>query len=170
MAAAMSSFVVSGAAMAEGGSDVPSAFFIAKSENKNQVHYGVHVTGDCAPAGAAPVFAYWRMFEKGPTATEPLLAHEVPAYGFASERVTSAGPSGGTIVVSLRAIPERSIVVTTRQRAGACVATAETEIAGTPALLTRVYAQLRWPFGVESLTLDGYATSDGHAVRERIAR
>jgi hypothetical protein len=29
-------------------------------------------------------------------------------------------------------------------------------------------AQLRWPFGVDSLTLSGRALADGHAVRERI--
>jgi hypothetical protein len=153
---------------AEESNDVRSVFFVAKSENKNQVHYGVHMGADCAPSGPAPVFAYWQMLEKGPGATEPLLGMEAPAYGFASQRVTAIGPSGGTVLVTLRAMPERPIVVTTRRQGGSCVAVAETQIDGASALLTRVFVQLRWPFGVESLTLDGYA--GGHAVRERMKK
>jgi hypothetical protein len=155
---------------ADAGTDARSVFFVAKSENKNQVHYGVHMGADCAPTGPAPAFAFWQMLEKGPGVTEPLLAMEEPAYGFASQRVTSIGPSGGTVLVSLRAMPERTIVLSTRQQGGACVASAETQIDGTPALLTRVFVQLRWPFGVESLTLDGYATAGGRPVRERLKR
>jgi hypothetical protein len=170
VAAAISCFLVTPAAIANEDRDVPTVFFVAKSENKNQVHYGVRVGADCAPAGTAPVFAYWRMLEKGPGATEPLLAVEVPAYGVASQRVTSVGPSGGTALVSLRAMPDRPILVSTRPQGGSCVAVAETQIAGAPAVLTRVFVQLRWPFGVESLTLDGYAKSDGHPLRERMTR
>jgi hypothetical protein len=127
------------------------------------------VDADCAPVGTAPVFAYWQMLEKGPAVTEPLLAREIPAYGFGSQRVTSAGPSGGTVVVSLRALPDRPIVVSTRRQGSTCVAEAEIDIAGTPALLTRVFVQLRWPFGVESLTLDGY-TPERRPVRERLSK
>jgi hypothetical protein len=152
------------------GSDVTSVFFIAKSENKNQVHYGIHLDADCAPSGSAPVFAYWQMLERGPSVTEPLLSREIPAYGFASQQVSSRGATGGTVTVTLRALPERAIVVTSWRKDGVCAASAQTTIAGVPALLTRVYVQLRWPFGVESLTLDGFATPDRHAVRERIAK
>jgi hypothetical protein len=166
---AIASLLTGEPADADGG-EVSSVFFIAKSENKNQVHYGIHLGADCVPSGSAPVFAYWRMLERGPTVTEPLLSREVPAYGFASQQVTSQGATGGSVVVTLRALPDRPIVVTSWQQDGACAASAETKIAGVPALLTRVYVQLRWPFGVESLTLDGRAKSDRSLVRERIAK
>ena len=37
-------------------------------------------------------------------------------------------------------------------------------------MLTSVFAQLRWPFGVSFLLLSGRAQTDGHALRERVAR
>jgi hypothetical protein len=43
--------------------DVRSVFFIAKSQNRNQVHYGIRLDRECNPIGTRPVFAYWRMFE-----------------------------------------------------------------------------------------------------------
>jgi hypothetical protein len=149
--------------------DVRSVFFVAKSENRNQVHYGVHVDPGCAPVGPAPVFGYWRMFEHGPLATEPLLARETRAYGFSGERVLAKDPEGGRVLVVLAALERRPILVETHSTGGACVATATTAIGGIPASLSSVFAQLRWPFGVDSLTLTGRALADGRIVRERIA-
>jgi hypothetical protein len=155
-------------ARSDGGGVVSSAFFVAKSENRNQVHYGVHVDSACRPVGAAPVFAYWRMLEHGPTATEPLLSREVPAYGLADQRVVEVGTDGGHATVRLRALGNRAVDVATSSREGVCVAAATTTIAGQPAALASVYAQLKWPFGVDYLLLSGRALSDGHPVRERL--
>jgi hypothetical protein len=58
--------------------------------------------------------------------------------------------------------------VVTASRDGVCVATATTTIAGQPASLSSVFAQLKWPFGVDYLLLTGRALSDGHSVRERL--
>jgi hypothetical protein len=148
--------------------DVASVFFVAKSENRNQVHYGVHLDETCSPAGRAPVFAYWRMFEHGPLATEGLLPLEVPAYGVGEQRVLSHGPTGGQVAVSLRALPARTIVIASRSQGDACVAGATTTIGGAPATLASVYAQLSWPFGVAYLTLAGRGLSDGREVREQV--
>jgi hypothetical protein len=148
--------------------DVASVFFVAKSENRNQVHYGVHLDEACAPVGRAPVFAYWRMLEHGPLATEALLPLEAPAYGVAEQRVLAHGPTGGQVAVSLRALPARTIVITTRSQGDSCVAGATTTIGGTPAALASVYAQLSWPFGVAYLTLAGRELSDGREVREQV--
>jgi hypothetical protein len=155
-------------ASADAGGVVASAFFVAKSENRNQVHYGVHVDAGCSPLGAAPVFAYWRMLEHGPSATEPLLSREVPAYGLADQRVVERGLEGGRTAVRLRALGNRTIDVVTTSRDGACTATATTSIDGQPAVLASVYAQLKWPWGVDYLMLSGRALSDGHPVRERL--
>jgi hypothetical protein len=164
--------------VARGGSatvaqDVASVFFIAKSENKNQVHYGVHLDEACAPVGIAPLFAYWRMLEKGPGAVEPLLFQEEAAYGFASQQLLGRDRDGrGRILASLRALPSRPIVVAVARAAAGpgdrCLATATTTIAGQTATLSSVYAQIAWPFGVEALVLTGRALSDGRELRERI--
>ena len=149
--------------------DVPSVFHVAKSENRNQVHYGVHLDAACAPSGAMPAFAYWRMFEHGPLATEPLLDREVGAYGFADQRVTERGPDGGRIALRLRALPSRPIMVWTGHRDDSCEATATTWIGGAPAVLESVFVQLRWPFGVARLVLSGRRLADGRPLQETLS-
>jgi hypothetical protein len=151
-----------------------SVFFVAKSENRNQVHYGVALDANCAPAGTSPVFAYWRMHERGPLATEPLLDREVPAYGVAWQHVVDRGDRGGRVVLGLNALPGRAIAIDsevdpTPDRTG-CTATARAMIDGTAASLTSVFVQLRWPFGVDYLLLSGRAATDGRPVQERLAR
>jgi hypothetical protein len=147
---------------------VQSIFFIAKSENKNQVHYGIRLDEACSPAGDSPMFAYWRMLERGPFATEPLLSREVPAYGFAKLHVQRDG-AVGHVIVTLNALPKRSIDIDLATNHGTCTATARTVISGVPASLISVFAQLRWPLGVDYLVLTGRAIADGRILRERVS-
>ncbi|MGA7120151.1 MAG: DUF4833 domain-containing protein [Polyangiaceae bacterium] len=146
---------------------VPSVFFIAKSENRNQVHYGIRLDAACRPAGDTPVFAYWRMLERGPLATEPLLALEQGAYGVSAQRVAARNASGGTVLVTLNALPKRPVFIESIAVGATCTATARATINGVFATLTSVFVQLRWPFGVDSLLISGRA-SDGRLIRERI--
>jgi hypothetical protein len=148
--------------------DVASVFFVAKSENRNQVHYGVHLDSSCAPAGASPAFAYWRMLEVGPLATEPLLSREVRAYGFADQRILSHEGGAGRVAVTLQSLPDRPILIASTAAGETCLASATTNIAGAPAFLSSVYVKLSWPFGVESLTLSGRALADGRELHERV--
>jgi hypothetical protein len=150
------------------GRDVPSVFFISKSENKNQVHYGVRLDERCAPAGASPVYAYWRMLERDAHAVEPLLDREAPAYGIGEQRVVSRGEHGGGVRVTLRALPSRPILVTSFANGQACSATASLVIDRAAATLTSIHAQLRWPFGVDHLLVRGRALGDGRALSEKI--
>lgn len=143
-------------------------FFISKSENRNQVHYVVQVDEACAPTGNAPVRAFWRDYERGKTATSPLLDHEQRAYGIAWQRVAVRGPSGGEISMALRALPGRELTVRVRKEpAGACTALAYTKIAGEPARLYFVHVVLR-TLGVGSIVLSGWASEGGRPVREVI--
>jgi Domain of unknown function (DUF4833) len=48
-----------------GEHDVRSVFPIEKSQNRNQVHYGVHLSEACVPPRDAPVYVYWRELRKG---------------------------------------------------------------------------------------------------------
>ena len=155
-------------ARAQSTRDVAGVFFVSKSENRNQVHYGLHLDPACAPAGAAPVFVYWRMLEHGPTATEPLLSREVPAYGLAEQRVIERRADGGRIVVRLRALPDRPIEIASVAREGRCDLSATMRIGGVPASLESVFVQLRWPFGIDHLLLSGRSLADGRALHERI--
>jgi uncharacterized protein DUF4833 len=155
-------------AHAEPVRDIDSVFFVSKSENKNQVHYGVRLDERCVPAGTAPVFAYWRMLEESVTAREPLLAREQRAYGVLDQRVVARGESGGTIRLRLRAIPDRVIMIETSGQNGHCEARATLPITQTPAVLSSVHVKLRWPFGVDHLELIGRSLAAGGALREII--
>jgi hypothetical protein len=151
-----------------GAHDVASIFSIAKSENRNQVHYGIRLDERCMPRPGAPVFGYWRMYEDGPNELEPMLEREVGAYGFASEQVLPAQAGTGRVRVVLRALPNRPILVETSGQNGQCTATATLDVAGTKARLGQVFAQLKWPFGVDYLVVTGVSLRDGHVVRETL--
>jgi uncharacterized protein DUF4833 len=154
---------------AASGSVVP-VFSIAKSENRNQVQYVIGLDDHCAPVGGAPVSAYWRMLELGPTQTAPILPREVPAYGLASQVVLARDANGGQVRVALKALRGRSIIISTSRRSdGACQGLATTSIAGTPAHLFNVYVRLKWD-GVDYLLLQGWSMDGSHVVRERLVK
>ncbi|AUX44217.1 hypothetical protein SOCE26_056810 [Sorangium cellulosum] len=149
-----------------GQSDVRSAFFIAKSENRNQVHYAVRLDSRCMPSGGSPVFPYWRELERGPNRVAPLAPLEERAYGVATQEVVSR-EGKGVVRLTLRALSSRPLVIETTRSEGGCRAVASTRIAGVGAQLRSVFVQLRWPLGVEHITLSGVAEG-GRAVTEKV--
>jgi uncharacterized protein DUF4833 len=151
-----------------GPHDVTMLFSISKSENKNEVVYAVHLDENCAPDGDAPVYAFWRMHEKGPAVIEPLLDREQRAYGIASERVLARGPDGGSVDIVLRAIPDRHLVVKTRTQNKICQAWSTLSIGGSGAHLYNVFVKLK-PLGVDYILLSGWAADGTHVVHETIA-
>ena len=158
-----------GAAARADGSVVP-VFSIAKSENKNQVQYVVQLDDHCAPAGPAPLSAYWRMLEQGPTQTAPILPREVAAYGLASQVLVASDTSGGQVRAVLKALPGRPLtVVTSRGNDGACRALGTMSIDSVPAYLFNVYVHQKW-YGVDYLLLQGWATDGSHVVREKLTQ
>ena len=157
--------VVSLAPQSQAGvsSEISSALAIAKSSNKNQVHYAVQVDDACAPAGAAPVRPYWRMLEKSPDATEPLGGMEQRAFGIARQDV-----EGEDVRIALRALPARPITIhTVRGADGKCTSSASVTINGAPARIDNVYVKVKL-FGVDYVQLTGI-TKDGSVVRERLS-
>lgn len=147
---------------------VQSIFFIAKSENKNQVHYAVQVDADCRPIGAHPVYGYWRDLEVGPRAVSKLLDHEQRAYGLSEPRYVRAGATGGQIRVALRALPERPLIIETFRSGKRCAARTRIVIAGQPALLESIYVDLGFLFSVNYILVRGVRVADGAAVSEKI--
>jgi len=147
--------------------DVRSVFFVARSTNKNQVHYGVRVDAACNPIGAEPVYGYWQMLESRGE-IEPILALETPAYGLQESQSIRKSGSTTTIRVKLRAFPERPLdIAVVKGRAG-CEAVATTTIAGSEAQIAFIYVKLRWPFGIEYVLLRGWGRTEGRAVEEVI--
>lgn len=153
-------------AMALGGHDVPTVFFIEKSENRNQIHYGIRLDAQCRPVGTSPVHAYWRDLEEGPSVTSPLLGREQPAYGIGVQ-YARASEQGGTVRMRLRAYPSRVVVIETGPVPGACAARALTTIAGQRARLVRIFAQIGF-LSVDHIVLHGRTLAGGRAVQERL--
>lgn len=146
---------------------VDSAFFIARSENRNQVHYGVRVGVDCSPQGTHPVHACWRMLEKGEAETEPLLRIEGPAYGLADTQEVVSTPAGWRIRIRLRAYSERPIEIAVARENGVCTTRAWMMLDGALCQLEQIYVRTQWPIGVDYIRLSGVA-QDGRAVSEII--
>jgi hypothetical protein len=144
--------------------EIPSVFLVSKTQNRNQVHYAVAVDAACRPKGAAPVRAYWRMLERGPDATAPLLDREQPAYGIARQDV-----EGDSVRIVLRALPARPIQIQTGQAPdGTCRSVAYITISGTRARLFNVHVACGWLCSrVVYLLLTGW-TDAGAVVRERV--
>jgi hypothetical protein len=143
--------------------ELPSVLVIDKSSNRNQVHYAALVDDACMPAGPSPVRPYWRMIERGPLATEPLLDSEQRVLGLERQAVV-----GDSIQLALRGIPTRTITVrVSRAPDGRCSASAETTIAGVPARVASVHVQQKL-LGVDYVLLTGWS-QDGAVVRERVS-
>lgn len=152
-----------------GPHDVTSLFSISKSENKNEVVFALHLDEHCAPAGNNPVFAFWRMNEKGPNFIEPLLDREQRAYGIASQRVITTGADGGSVDLTLRAMPDRHIVVRSQRQGAGCVAWSSLPIAGASANLYNIYVKLKL-LGVDFILLSGWTADRSRVVTERLER
>jgi len=147
---------------------IESVFHIAKSENRNQVHYAVDVDQRCRPRGKTPVRGYWREFEEGPRVTDTLRDHQQRAYGLKAPRTIAISDEGGDVRVSLRALPERLLRVVTFRDANGCRARAFTPIKKQPAILTSIYVELGFLYSVDYILLRGIRVSDGAPIQERI--
>lgn len=154
-------------AVTTGARDPSSVFIIAKSQNKNQVHYGVRVDEACNVVGTHPVYGYWRMLERSGE-IEPILSQEVPAYGVDPVQRIERDTTTTTIRTRLNAALDRELVVTVRRVEGRCEAEARTSIGGVVARLRWVYVRFAWPFGVDYVLLHGSRASDGATVEERL--
>jgi hypothetical protein len=156
------------AARAVAGNPVQSVFFISKSENRNQVHYGVRVDARCRPDGARPVYGYWRDFEDGPTATSRLLDHEQSAYGLTAPRWVRPEGYGGQIRIGLRGFPDRPLTIETFRAESGCRARAHTTIARFPAVLRSIYVELGFLFSIDYVLVRGYSAADGRPLQEKV--
>jgi hypothetical protein len=152
----------------DAGRPLTSVFFIAKSENTNQVHYGIKVDEQCRPRGEMPMYAYWRDLEVGPRVTSPILKHELPAYGINRPFWIKNEARGGRVRVSLRGFPERPLIVETFRVGDQCRARALTTIKQRSALLRSIYVALGFLFSIDHVVVHGFTVPGGEPIQEKM--
>jgi hypothetical protein len=162
--------VIAGAdeAVPFGPHDVHSAFFVSKSENQNQVHYGVRLDAQCRPQ-SKPVFGYWRRLRNGQRVDAPLTGPGRHLYGASDEQQVTATEYGGIVRMFVKAAKQVRITIRVEKTEGGCKATATTNIKGAPAKLDHAFLQLsRFGLSVKYVELVGTRLSDGAEVKEQI--
>jgi hypothetical protein len=152
-----------------GPNDVRSVFYVSKSENQNQVHYGLRVDDQCRPMTKEPVFAYWRRLKKGVRVDDPLVGPGRSVYGASEAQDVRRTANGWRVRIFVRAAKKVPIEVHVRKAADGCRATAFAIIRGETARLSYAFLQLaRFGLGVKYLELVGFRTRDGARVTQKI--
>ena len=138
-----------------------SVIYLTKNTNGNQVHYGVKLEEDCTPSGKKPVYAYWRMLEKGHSEQAGLMFWEQPGYGVKQSRNDEE-----ELAFVIRGVPERSIRLETHAREEGCAVRAYTMIDGVEALFQRIDIEVSGWANVHRVEIHGLNPVDGSPVSE----
>ncbi|MGK7886846.1 MAG: DUF4833 domain-containing protein [Crocosphaera sp.] len=120
--------------------DLKSVFNISKTDNGNQVHYGIRLNQDCLPQGNNPVYVYWKLENN---TTEGLLDLEKPAFGIASQSV-----SGNQVSLEINGLKNRGIsrpitIKTFASPSGDCQGQAWIKIQQNQAQLSKIHLNLK---------------------------
>jgi hypothetical protein len=155
--------------------DVPTTFYISKSDDHNRVDYGIRLDAHCAPIRDEAVFPYWREFEKSPPVrVHTLGVFEFIPYGISEQRILRRTPTGGEHFVKLRQFEKTPVTITTRQEAdGHCTSQARAVINGKEAELSFVYVTLGkggLTPTVQFVDVHGKDLETGHEVTERLRK
>jgi hypothetical protein len=152
-----------------GPHDVQTVFAIGKSDDGNQVQYGLRLDEQCKPVGKEPVVGYWRTYDLGPTS--PLLPFswmDKLAYAIDRQAVFPRGPEGPAAEMTIRTASKRLIeLFVTPGPDGTCRGEARTPLRGRPAVLKLIYVKLTGIF-IDWVELRGVALDDGQEVKERV--
>lgn len=155
--------------------DVPTVFYISKSDDRNRVDYGIHLDQSCTPVGDDAVFQYWREFENSP----PVRVHglgmfEYIPYGISEQRTTLRTASGARHAIKLRQFDKTPILIVTAKGAdGRCSAQAHAVVGGKECIFTYAYVRLRKSGltpSVEFIDLHGRDVGSGQEVQERLRK
>jgi hypothetical protein len=157
--------------IAFGPYDVPTVFFISKSDDKNRVDYGLRLDATCSPVNDDAVFLYWRVFEKAPPVrTKPLSLLDYIPYGVAEKRVVKRSPTGGEYAMRLKQFGRPIVIATKKEENGKCSAVARAPINGKDAQLLSVFAKLAGLASVEYIDVFGKDLESGASITERIKK
>jgi hypothetical protein len=155
-----------------GPHDVETLFFIAKSDDRNRVDYGMRLDANCAPAGEDPVFPYWREFERSPPVrTKSMGMFAKMGYGISAQRTLRRSPTGGEHVIQLKQVERVLFITTTKGADGHCSALVRTKIAGLEyAELRSIYVKLSGPLSVAYIDIKGQNLATKQPLEERLRR
>jgi hypothetical protein len=148
-----------------GKHDIQTLFAIGKNVDRNEVQYGIRLDQNCVPYGNAPVYAYWRQYEEGPTVTEDLNMLDRTVYGIKSQAVVKRSPEESKVLMTIKAT-DRPIAVVLHQRDGKCIADPIAVINGSPARLERVFVHVKSWLNVDYIEIKGSA--NGKAIVEHV--
>lgn len=150
MLAALAGVALSTASDAEAGVpsfgkfDVPTVFYISKSDDHNRVDFAIRLDDHCVPTSNDAVFFYWREFEKAP----PVIIHDpgildFVGYGISQQRTIFKAANVGVHALRLRQLPTLIIqIITTQRPDGRCTAQARSVISGKDSELSFAFVQL----------------------------
>jgi Domain of unknown function (DUF4833) len=155
--------------------DIPTVFYISKSDDHNRVDYGIHLDSQCVPTNDDAIFQYWRVFEKAPPVRVVALgAFDHIAYGISEQRTLRKTASGAVYSLRLRQFQKLPIdIITTRRPDGRCSSQARTAINGKESELTSVFVSLGKKSlipSVEFIDVFGKDLQTGQDVSERIRK
>ncbi len=151
-----------------GRSDVPTLFYVAKSDDRNRVDYGVRLDAACSPVGDEPLYAYWRRFEPGQDPLGDLNPLDATVYGIGRQSVSVRHPNGSWIELGLRALPARRLLVLVQRAGDRCVGAVQTTIRGREAVLDHVFVQLDGPMRIREVIVRGEVRATGESITERM--
>lgn len=156
------------AALRMGRTDVPTVFYVSKSDDRNRVDYGVRLDERCRPASREPIFAYWRRFEPGQPRFGDLNFLDEQAYGITRQRIGPGNDGGTWIELATRAAPgRRLLVLAVPNPDGGCRARVRMDIQRRSVWLHHAHVQLAGPFSVDHITFFGTDAETGRAVQHR---
>jgi hypothetical protein len=154
-----------------GPNDVPTVFFISKSDDSNRVDYGIRLDARCAPVNDDALVLYWRVFDKAPLVrTQPLSLLDYIPYGVAEQHRVQRSSGGGDYALRLKQFGRPIVILTQKEPDGRCSAKARSTINGAKAQLLSVYAKLAGVLSVEYIDLFGKDLETGAPITERIKK
>jgi hypothetical protein len=96
------------------------------------------------------------------------LDHEQRAYGVNEPRSIKQLAASAEILFSLRAFPDRPLIVQVFRAADRCVARTVTQIKAQSALLQSIYIDIGFLFSINYALLTGVRVQDGQSVQEKV--
>jgi len=155
-----------------GPRDVPTTFYISKSDDKNRVDYGIHMDERCAAPNDDAMFLYWRDFEHAPPVKlVPLSSLDYIPYGISEQRAVRKMRDGGIYFLKLKQFDKTPIYIITKKGAdGKCTSQARSVINGKEAELSYIYVKLKGPLSVDYLDVHGKDLETGAEITERLRR
>ena len=155
--------------VAFGPNDVQTLFFIAKSNNRDRVDYGMRLDATCHPVGSDPVFPYWRDLEQSPASVHTLGTMARLAYGVSSQHVEKKTDASTEHKVALKQVDRPIWVTASKAEGGRCKVVARTKIGSVDrAELVSIYVKLAGPMSVEYVEVKGKNPTTGEPLVERI--